>query len=256
MKARKHIKIFPQLKYSGCVNRWHADERFRETCRSTGNTSEDMQKGRSTCSSSNTTQTVDEGAALNMSHSRGFWYTQAEVDTTPSSPQITQSTASLHGVSRYTQLGEIPRTPSGFKQLIFSITNLAMDKLGLVTKLTELNIPSLRSPDRQERRRSEREVQIEYLRQRSPVSHFASCCCSHPVLTVWSRMHTRLEADQDALHCSSSALPPSLTTHLPPSPTQHTPTTHPHTHTHAHTHPHTHTHTLTHTPTQELPFPE
>ena len=68
MKARKHINMFAQLKYSGCVNRWHADERFRKTCRSTGNTSEDMQKGGSTCSSSNTIQSVDEGASLNMSH--------------------------------------------------------------------------------------------------------------------------------------------------------------------------------------------
>ena len=98
------------------------------------------------------------------------------------------------------------------------------------------------------------EVHTEYTRQLSPASHSASCCCCRLVLTVWSRMHTRLEAHQDALHCSSSALPPSFTTHLPPSPTQHTPThapTHPHT-----THPHTPTHTSTYTHTQELPFPE
>ena len=77
-----------------------------------------------------------------------------KVDTTPLSPDITQSTASLHNietevhrvtkVSRCTLQGEPPRTDAfarvsvAFKQLIYTIANLAMDKLGLVTELVEL----------------------------------------------------------------------------------------------------------------------
>ena len=68
-------------------------------------------------------------------------------------PQITQSTALLHKqnrslqnskVSRCTQQGEIPRTDSNsqWSSSTSSSANLTMDKLGWVTELVELNIPT------------------------------------------------------------------------------------------------------------------
>ena len=121
-----------------------------------GNTIENMQIVGSTCSSSNTIQTVDETAA------RACRTTVANGTNKPRWPQYHQVHKSLRGqprfpvepevyrftkVSRCKEQGEIPRTDAFAKlsvvckQLIYTITNLAC-KLGLVTKLVELNIPS------------------------------------------------------------------------------------------------------------------
>ena len=45
------VKLCAQLKYSGCVNRWHADEQHRKNMQEHGNTVEDVLK----CCSSDTT---------------------------------------------------------------------------------------------------------------------------------------------------------------------------------------------------------
>ena len=63
------------------------------------------------------------------------------------------------------RVGQQTSAPSvAFKQLIYTITNLAMDQLGLVTKSVELNFSSKGCLDRlrsQERRRSARGRQVD-----------------------------------------------------------------------------------------------
>ena len=144
VKVRQHAETCTQLKFSECVDRWHGAE---------------LQKVGLSCSSSNTIQTVDERAArtcrtkMATGRNKPRWTEHHQVHRSPKVQRRSPLETEIYRVTEGRPMHAAEKDPvhrrhrgtlSGFQAAHCIITNLAMDKLGLVTKLVELNFPSKR----------------------------------------------------------------------------------------------------------------
>ena len=237
VKVRPHAKRCTQLKFSECVDRWHGDETPRNNIQEHGSTTERMQKWDQLAAALTQYRPVTKEHREHVAQkwqlvetSRGGQNTTKSTDHPKYSvahhlkPRSTESPK----VARCTQRRKIPCTDAiaelsvPFKQLTCIITKLAMDKLGLVTKLVELNFPSRRfevsgprtlegTPTLQTGGVNEFSLLLKFF----SLAFSLVSSCPHFVHTVQSRMDTWLEAHQPCTLCEqwfeesfSQKLPP------------------------------------------------